>query len=378
MAAETAQLAGDAAVAVAHVAAADIGWLERQTLAQVLRAPQLPFRQFLFAYSTRSSPHFDDLPARPIHAPSRLPVLRALALQRAMSDVVLQTGVRHIILHAWSPKAARWCGPLIDDDHRLVVQAPWGSDAPRSICWPRSGRLHHTPAYVCPNLRAIERLRANGVPAERCTLVRPSPPRAAAPRGEAATLRERLGLEADAIVALVLPPITRTGGAFNAVWAGMLVEKVYPTLRMVVPSAGSETARIGRLVRSVRHEQLTRFAPPDVDLVELLAIADVAIYVPTGESPATAAMLAAEAGVPLVASSTADVLDVLPNGAAARLCAPGNVREAGRALLAVLDALPPGVRLRRDIAAAQPPARLESQYSAVYRAIAEDLRAAGG
>ncbi len=194
----------------------------------------------------------------------------------------------------------------------------------------------------------VERgLLARGVRPERVTLA----PAWCTPPAERFALRHRLRrrlrLEPEQFVAAVLPPVTRAGGAFEAVWGAMLAEKVEPRLRVVVPDGSREAHRVLRLAEACRHEFFVRRAAR-LPLARLLAIADVGLLPARSAVSQTGLLTAAAAGLPLVASRPADAFGLLEANEMLR-----EVRPAGiaRALLSLLrdraGMLAAGRRLRR-------------------------------
>jgi hypothetical protein len=293
--------------------------------------------------------------------------MRTLALRRQLAQIVLESGARRMILHAWSPAAARWCAPLIDDDHRLVVETPEGKNAARTVIWPPAGRLRHVPRYICPGGGTVEVLVRAGVPRVQCD----APPRTLGwrrPSAErVALLRASLRLSADERVVAVLPPVARASGAFESAWACLLVRQVCPQLRVLVLRGSAEAARIERLLKSVRHEALGCFAPPTLGLGELVALADVAVYVPRASEVAPAIAAARDAGVRVVTTVAGHA------GEDVIVCRPRSVRDAARAILQALDqpGIDRGANANRVFAASP---NLAEAYGAIYGRIAGDWR----
>jgi glycosyltransferase involved in cell wall biosynthesis len=137
-------------------------------------------------------------------------------------------------------------------------------------------------------------------------------------------------------LAAVLPPATRETGGFIAVWAAILAEKVEPRLRMVVPAGSRESERMVRLVRAVRHGPLLRLAAPDAPLHDLLAAADVAVYLPAGEASLGAPLAALALGVPLITLSAAGLREAASLDDALWLAAERTPKAVAGALLSVL------------------------------------------
>ena len=156
-------------------------------------------------------------------------------------------------------------------------------------------------------------------------------------RAQAAELRARLNLGPRHTVVVALPPVERCTGTFAATWAAMLVEKVRPDVRLVIPAGGREQQRVRRLVRACRHEYMVRFADPDMSAAELAVLANIALFLPAREAPVSGLLSAMEVGCPIVAAAVPTVTEFLTGGHSAWLCRPDSPQDAARRLLQALD-----------------------------------------
>ncbi len=167
-----------------------------------------------------------------------------------------------------------------------------------------------------------------------------------------------------------MPPVTRATGGYFAAWAGLLVEKIHGCLRIVAPGGSREAERIGRLARAVRHDHMVRLAPAAMSIHDLLAAADVSLYLERGEGSLSTPLTALAAGVALIAVDTPALRAVLPSESAAWLVPDRQPKTVAAALLRVLDR--PGEAARRAVAARdalagrfEPAAKLAA-YRALY------------
>lgn len=156
-------------------------------------------------------------------------------------------------------------------------------------------------------------------------------------RAQRAELRARLKLGPEHAAVVALPPVEHRTGTFVAAWAAMLVEKVRPDIRLVIPAGGREEQRVRRLVRACRHEHMARFADADMSPAELAVLADVAVFLPARQAPVTGLMWAMAAGRPIVATAVPTVTEFLTDGHSAWLCRPDSPQDAARQLLQALD-----------------------------------------
>ncbi len=280
-----------------------------------------------------------DLPA-PHEATLRWP---ALPNWRAAATAVLARRLgslepRRAELCVWSCELARHLFEALADGRLDVPRVCVDVDHPLR----RAARLPGLAAGVRCDVRwqaadpGVQRwLIARGIDPGRITLA----PAWFEPPAERFTLRHqvrrRLRLEPEQRVAVVLPPICRESGAFEAVWGAMLAEKVEPRLRVILPGGSREAERIMRLVAACRHGFFVRRAP-DASLPELLAAADVALLCARSAVSQTGLLSAAAAGLAVVATRAADAFGLLEadrSGAVVDRVEPADI---ARALLAVL------------------------------------------
>ena len=358
---------------VVHLVAADTPAAGADVLATLLARPGVAACQRVVHLGTGAARIPDGIRSTRVHAPFGLNRLGTGAIRRAL-DKRQPAGGKRLILHTWSATAARWCIPLVSDDWRLLVDADAGRDLSRFALWPTSGRLRDTPTYICQTLSVRERLLSLGVPAERCVLIRPGVDAGVLNPDRRADVRAQLQLDEHDVVVTALPPVARYAGTFTVAWAVLLVEKVRPDVRLVVPAGGREQQRVRRLVESCRHEWVARYADERLALPDLLAASDVAAYLPSGPAPTDSLAWAMAAGCPLVASAVAATTELLAHGENAWLCRPDDPKEAARALLQVIEH-PAESRQRAERARAQAASelgreRMVEQYRQCYEALA--------
>lgn len=157
-------------------------------------------------------------------------------------------------------------------------------------------------------------------------------------------IRARLRVGPQDTLIAALPPVSRPAGTFTVAWAALLLEKVRPDVRLVVPEDGPERERIAWLVRSSRHEHVVRFAGPDLTLAELVSAADLVALLPTRSVPLTGLAWAMAAGCPVVASAIPAIAKHLADGQTAWLCRPDNPKDAAAQMLQAIENPPEAQR----------------------------------
>lgn len=294
------------------------------------------------------------------------------------------------VLHVWSPARASMA---------LLAADQWSASSPErggctvvidvDLSTPVSTlrRLHElrgaTPAVVwaCASRLVQRRLIEAGLPPEECLLIRGDADDAPLPRELTALLRKRLGLSEGDCGVLLLPPLTSVNPGLHAAWGTLLAGHVHPEIRLIVPHGGREVERIRYLVRSARHEHVVCFAPP-LELPDLLAAANVVLFLPAGDVPVASLARAMASGKPIVASRTPAVNELLDDGRTALLCAADVPREIARCVLRLLDdpsaAQQRAEAARRAALALPGRAATVDQYGRLYALLCESPAAMGG
>ena len=115
-------------------------------------------------------------------------------------------------------------------------------------------------------------------------------------------------------------------------------------------------------------------------MAELVAAADLAVYLPISDAPVTGPAWAMMAGRPIVASAVPPVTELLEDGRSAWLCRPRDPHDAVRGMLNALEQPQVSARLAQaageKAAALFSPQRVLEQYGQAYAALAADGGAA--
>lgn len=162
-------------------------------------------------------------------------------------------------------------------------------------------------------------------------------------------VRQLLELDPADRALLVLPPVSRASGAFTAAWTGLLADRVFEHVRLLVPRAGPEVDRIARLMHSAKRRAILHLTGDRVGLADLVLACDAAMFLPAGSAPIDALVLAMAAGRPILATAVPCVTGLLVDGVNAWLCRPNDAKDATRRLVEILDG-GPGVQKRCEAA----------------------------
>jgi hypothetical protein len=278
-----------------------------------------------------------------VHSVVRLTQAPAVLAGVRARRAVERDAARHngpVVLHAWSRTAAERCLPMAATHRPLVVHAEAAGKPGRVASWARTG----TVALVCQSKAQRNTLIRAGAPEARCALIRPGVASdvPCSPE-ERSRLRAQLGLGEHDVVVAALPswagkrPAPPRSSAFIAAWAALLLEKVRPDVRLILPRDGCEAERAWRLVAAGQHERVARIVAPARGLRDCLAACDLAAYLPASHASLDSLAVAMASGRPIVASSTLAIREVLADGDTAWLCRPDDPRDAARCMLQALE-----------------------------------------
>ena len=323
---------------VVHVVAADMSAARLDTLRLLLARPDVAGEQRVVHVGPRARRQWNPPNAVCVRAPLPAGLLRARALQRLVDQLADSSSASgRCVIHAWSPAAFDWCAGLCHPDQPLAVDVQAGDDLRLVVRRLASRPITSHAVLLCPTPLVRSRLVGLGVSPESCAIIPETIDAGELSQVDRDELRERLGLTPSQTVVLAVPPISRDAGTFAAVWATLVLEKVRPDIRLVVPADGREHYRIGRLIRSCGQERVTRLAGSDLRPAQLAALADLAVFLPRRDVPLSGLMWAMAAGRPVVASAIPAVAEVLGDGRNARLCGTEGPAEAARLMLELLE-----------------------------------------
>ena len=308
------------------------------TLRSLLARPDVGGGQRVVHVGPRAGCRWSVPNAACVRAPLPAGLLRARALQRLIDQLAHSSSASgRCVIHTWSPAAFDWCAGLCHPDQPLAVEVQAGDDLRRVARQLASRPTTSHAVLLCPTPLVLRQLAGLGVSPESCVVIPEALDVGELAQVDRDELRERLGLTPNQTVVLAVPPISRDAGTFAAVWATLVLEKVRPDIRLVVPADGREHYRIGRLIRSCGQEHVTRLAGSDLRPTQLAVLADLAVFLPRRDVPLSGLMWAMAAGRPVVASAIPAVAEVLADGRNARLCGTESPAEAARLMLELLE-----------------------------------------
>ncbi|HEX8340982.1 MAG TPA: glycosyltransferase [Tepidisphaeraceae bacterium] len=249
---------------------------------------------------------------------------QGLLLRRAVRDAE--------VVHAIGTAAL--AAAIMGGARRTVFQ-PVAMPTRRLTHWLRAIGRHRDLRVVASSDAARRRLVTGGVPADRCTLIRPGVDLGALPVRRDDALRAALGFAADDVVMLAPLEEPHTSGRAMAFWATSLLNVLDPRYKLLLTRGG-----VAHPADDLRERLIDSSACVVADLRQfpvekLFAGSDYVLLPATGPVSMSTVAMAMASGRPVIATATPQICELLEDRHTALL-----VGELSPRLLAqrVLDA----------------------------------------
>ena len=268
-------------------------------------------------------------------ADRRVPVPAQLTHLAARRLAEFLPTVGPVVLHAWTPAAARvavsaaaarGCG--------LVIEA---AGRPDTVLGELAAGLGARGRLVVSGSPAIGGTSRRGLPIGGVVQIPPAADAAALASVDRAAVRARCGLDGDEFVACALPPVSRAAGTMLAAWGTLLLSQIEPRVRILVPERNREAERMRRLAVSCHHDHVVCATGERLTLAELVVAADVALLLPAENVAGEAAAWALAAERPLIVSAGTPLAAWVGESAAATVPAGGPAKAVAAALLGICE-----------------------------------------
>lgn len=275
----------------------------------------------------RLAPHIGApvaLVARRFFAPLNLaPSLRPLVEDRQID-----------VIHAWGSRAAITAHAAARHKPLLITMLE-PSAADRTAKTLRS--IESRASIVTGTLQSLRLLLSAGVDADQATVIRGPVDFGAINRAKQEGIRQQLVGDASPVVVLHGPAV-RGQGHFEGAWVCAVVRQIYPNLRIVLPYASTERARLHRFLTRMTGSGVAVLPDSHLSWPELLSAADIFLVPATMDICTEPMGVAMAAGVPCVGCAVHSIAEVLAdrhNGLLSRDATLQNL--AGRVLAAIED-----------------------------------------
>jgi hypothetical protein len=163
--------------------------------------------------------------------------------------------------------------------------------------------------------------------------------------------RTRLGLPAEALIALNIGRLHESKGQRHAIAALALVADEFPLLHLVILGEGKLHSELTRFAKSLRIEDRVHFAGFWEDPLEVCAAADIYLRTNLFEGDNLSSLQAIGLGVPVAGFETGQAVDVVRTAGAGDLVPVGDEPKLANAIRRILSSEDRGAHLGRAGAA---------------------------
>jgi len=232
------------------------------------------------------------------------------------------------VIHAWGGRALT-VAALGGTGKSPIVFSPASDTRLRTTQWLRAVMSYRRVEVVCPTSTVHRKLVERGVPLERCHLIRPGVEFSRVKRRRDPALREQLGLSEHDHVLLAVGESTRAAAHRDAAWAASILHVADPKYKMLVWGRGPSVTSVAHFGRNVMPDALRiaqRRLGPRVEFEELLPAADTIVVTARASVATLPIAIAMAAALPIVATVTPTVAELLEDRHTALMTAPGKPR----------------------------------------------------
>jgi len=242
------------------------------------------------------------------------------------------------VVHAWGPRALT--AAALAGVGRIVY-SPMGAASPRAVNWLRAVSGHRDVHAVCPTVTIRRAMLGAGVEPARCHLIRPGVDFAKVKRRRDPALRAALGFAPGDEVLFAVGESTRAAGHALAAWALGLLHRLHPQTRLLLWGRGDHADAVERFAGQMLVGNAVRLAEQrlgrTVELEELFPAADT-LLVTAGEIvPTLPVAVAMAAALPIVATVSSTIGELLEDRHTALLAPPHAPRLLAQRILEMRD-----------------------------------------
>ncbi len=293
------------------------------------------------------------------------------ALARLRRDVA----GTHDLIHAWGSRALAAALTLRGRMVHTIGDSPSG----KTLGWLRAAMDYSPVQVICPTATLRRTCVERGLPLDRCHLIRPGVEFAKIHRRRDASLRTALGFGENDRVMLLAGESTRAAGHRSALWAAAILHVLHPKFRILAWGRGEEIPRLRHFAEAQKSPGLFCNAEKQlgrrIEFEELLPASDIILVTPRGPVATLPISIAMAAALPIVATVSYTVGELLEDRHTALLAAPNAPRALARRVLDLEEdsnlqwALSDMARTEAYEFFAH--TRFVNQYRGVYRQMAE-------
>jgi len=222
-----------------------------------------------------------------------------------------------------------------------IIYSPSAFPTLGAVKWLRSVMGVRNVQVVCPTSTMRRAYVERGVPFERCHLIRPAVDFSKINRRRDATLRAALGYTDTDVVLLAPGETVRNGGHLEAAWVGVVMNQLDAKFQTMIWGRGPYVAQAERFATNVCGEGFLRNAEKRLgrrlEFEELLPAADVVVVAPTVPVPTLPIAICMAAALPIVATVTYTVSELLEDRHSALMVPAPRQRLISRRILDLMQ-----------------------------------------
>jgi glycosyltransferase involved in cell wall biosynthesis len=215
-----------------------------------------------------------------------------------------------------------------------IIYTPEAPSA-RAARWLRAIAGHRDIHIVCPTDTMRRYFVERGVPIERCLLIRPGVEFGKIKGRRNDILRGSLGLMPSDHVMLAAGESTRAGNHRLAVWAGSILHVLDSKHRLLLWGKGHMSDSVIRFANRLKRPGYLTVAR-HLSIEELLPAADTVLITPEGPSETLPIAICMAAGLPIIATVTPTVAELLEDRHTALLTTKPQPRLIAQRILDLL------------------------------------------
>jgi glycosyltransferase involved in cell wall biosynthesis len=206
-----------------------------------------------------------------------------------------------------------------------------------ALRWLRAVMAYRDVQVICPAATQRRICVERGVPLERCHLIRPGVDFSRVRRRRDAELRARLGIGENDHVLLAAGESTRPAAHRDAAWAASILHVMDERYRLLLWGRGDQAKSVKRFTAALGQPDLLALAEQrlrrTVEFEELLSAADTIVVSADGPVATLPIATCMAAGLPIVATVTSTVAELLEDRHTAVMTQPGSPKALAQRVI---------------------------------------------
>jgi glycosyltransferase involved in cell wall biosynthesis len=241
------------------------------------------------------------------------------------------------LVHAWGGCAL---AVATIGSAKKIIYSPTEFPDRQSLRWLRAVMSGRDLQVICPTDTMRKTMVENGVPIERCHLIRPGVDFAKVNRRRNDELREKFGFGGEDIVLLSPGESLREANHRAAILAMSVLHLMEPKYKLLIWNRGPTAAAERRFAEKMLPETFVTFATQkiaEVQFEQLLQASDAALITADAPAPPLPIAVCMAAGLPIVAVVSSTIAELLEDRHSALFATRHSTRLIARRVLDLRD-----------------------------------------